>query len=116
MITDREAVKQARLRELFIHYLLGWGAWLASMLVAYVLFTIAHWFGAKGAIFSLLPWLAYLGVGFALTKYCLPLYIDFHPVWKTIDNLVGVRLRGIFLWPLFYLVLLFKLGFLHVMR
>lgn len=86
------------------------------MLVAYVLFTIAHWFGAEGSIFSLLPWLAYLGVGFALTKYGLPLDIDFHPVWKSIDNLMGVRLRGIFLWPLFYLVLLFKPGFLHVMH
>ena len=58
----------------------------------------------------------YLIVGIYLTKVYLPQLITFHPVWNTIDNLVDVKMKGIVFWPIFYLTLLSKLGFLHAMK
>lgn len=105
MESDTSMKKQTRLRDAFFRYLIG----LAIFALSCFFVSIFEWAG-------ILPVVIYLIAGVYLTKICLPQLIDFHPVWKTIDNLVGVKLRAIFLWPLFYLLLFMKLGFLHAMR
>lgn len=97
---------RTRLRNVSIFYILGILIFTTSCL--YMKFSL------RGEI--IVPIITYLTIGFFLTKKFLPKLISFHPVWNTIDNLVSVKLRAIFLWPFFYFFLLIKLGFLHLMK
>ena len=104
-MTDQslEASKSARLRDVFYMYLGGIVVFAAS--VALSQYTTG-WIGL----------IVYFVIGIYLTKVYLPQLITFHPVWNTIDNLVSIKSRAIFFWPIFYLSLLSKLGFLHAMK
>lgn len=106
MESEVSVKKQPRLRDVFLRYLTG--------LVIFVLSCLLVYFVSDKL--GILPFVIYFIVGIYLTKVYLPELIEFHPVWNTIDNLVSVKLRAIFLWPVFYLILLIKLGFLHAMR
>lgn len=106
MTSDMSIQKQTRLRDVFFKYLIGLFIFVLSCLFVGFIYRDG----------GFIPFVLYFAVGVYLTKVYLPQLIEFHPVWNTIDNLVGVKIRAILLWPLFYLILLMKLGFLHVMR
>lgn len=95
--------KIARLRDVFYSYI----GCLAIFIIAVIISQYST---------GLIGFIVYFVAGFYLTKVWLPRIIEFHPVWNTIDNQVGTKLRAMFFWPIFYLILLSKLGFLHAMR
>ena len=98
-----ESRKTARLRDVFYAYLIDIIVFAAAVVLSQY---TSGWIG----------FVIYLIVGIYLTKVYLPQLITFHPVWNTIDNLVDVKMKGIVFWPIFYLTLLSKLGFLHAMK
>jgi hypothetical protein len=54
--------------------------------------------------------LVYLLIGVALNRTVLRRLIEWHPVYNTLENVAGAKLRMMLFWPATYLVLFFKLG------
>lgn len=98
-----ETRKAARLRDVFYMYLGGIAIFTIAVVISQY---TTGWIGL----------VVYFVIGIYLTKVYLPQLVTFHPVWNTIDNLVSIKTRAIFFWPIFYLILLSKLGFLHAMK
>jgi hypothetical protein len=54
--------------------------------------------------------LVYLLIGIALNRIVLRGLIQWHPVYNTVENVAGAKLRMMLFWPATYLLLFFKLG------
>lgn len=53
--------------------------------------------------FGFLAWISpYLVAGFVLNRVVLRDLVEFHPMYATIENLAGSKLRMLLFWPLSY--------------
>ena len=59
--------------------------------------------------------LAYLAIGFFMTKFVMGGLIEWHPMHNTISNVFGAKLGMFFFWPLRMVFLLFQLSINRVL-
>lgn len=62
------------------------------------------WFPGTIAVF------AYLAFGFLLNRIVLRNLVEWHPMHNTIENVARAKLAALFLWPISYANLFFKLA------
>jgi len=104
---NKQSIKQFSIRNAFFYYL------LSCIFLLIVFAFIMH--VSPYHVFEL-TMISYLVIGIFLTKRFLGKMIFFHDINDTISNNVSLKLKAIIFWPIFYLILFIKLGFLHIMK
>lgn len=88
------------LGEAVMHYL----AWLGGV------FGVGWLGGVMDAeAFISLAILGYFAAGVYLNRVVLRRLIEWHPMYATLDNVVGAKLKMFFFWPISYLALFIQL-------
>lgn len=85
----------------------GFGIYAALLAAFIVLVKLA---GAFSWFPGVIPFLAYFVFGFIMNRLVLRGLIEWHPVYNTVENVSGSKLRALIFWPISYPSLFFKLG------
>lgn len=80
----------------------------AGMLLSFII--LIELVGAVSWIPGATLIVVYFSYGFILNRIVLRGLIEFHPVYATLENVAATKQRAFLFWPLFYAVLLFRLG------
>ncbi|MCP3943443.1 MAG: hypothetical protein GY710_18450 [Desulfobacteraceae bacterium] len=67
-------------------------------------------FGFFATPFSGIVFPLYFISGFVMNRIVLRRCVNWHPVYNTLENVAGSKLRMFLFWPLSYLALFFKLA------
>ncbi|MGS0742494.1 hypothetical protein ACVBEF_11760 [Glaciimonas sp. GG7] len=100
-----DAEVQARVAQMTISK--GVGIYVMLLIGLFSLIKLASvftWFPGE------IAFIAYFVFGFIMNRLVLRRLIEWHPIYNTLENVSGSKLRSLIFWPIAYLVLFFKLG------